>query len=77
MEKLVFRAVIKYFCMKGMYPKEIHEDFVESPSYDTVKKNGQQRLREGERRRESSEDDGRSGRPKNATADENVQVVYA
>ena len=37
------RAVIKYFCKKGMPPKEIHGDFMktlgkESPSYITVKK---------------------------------------
>ena len=43
MEKLEIRAVIKYFCKKGMTPKEIHEDFMEtlekgSPSYSTVKK---------------------------------------
>ena len=42
-EKLKIRAVIKYFCKKGMPPKEIHEDFMvtigkESPSYSTVKK---------------------------------------
>ena len=47
------RAVIKYFCKKGMSSKEIHEDFMdalgkESPSYCTVK-NGQQSLRGGER----------------------------
>ena len=33
------------------------------------------RAEEGER--ESVEDDGRSGRPKDATADENVMVVHA
>ena len=43
MEKLEIRAVIKYFCKKGMPSKEIHEDFMEtlgkeSPSYSTVKK---------------------------------------
>ena len=41
-EKLEIRAVIKYFCKKGMQPKEIHKDFMktlgkESPSYSTVK----------------------------------------
>ena len=43
MEKLEIRAVLKYICKKGMPPKEIHEDFMEtlqkeSPSYNTVKK---------------------------------------
>ena len=52
------RAVIKYLYKKGMPPKEIHEDFMEtlgkeSPSYNkysTVQwKNGQQSLSRGER----------------------------
>ena len=29
MEKLEIRAVIKYFCKKGMPPREIHEEFME------------------------------------------------
>jgi hypothetical protein len=41
MEKVEIRAVIKYLCKKGMSPKEIHEDFIDtlgkvSPSYSTV-----------------------------------------
>ena len=41
--ELEIRSVIKYFCMKGIPPKEIHEDFMEtlgkeSPSVSTVKK---------------------------------------
>ena len=51
MERVEIRAVIKYFCKKGMPPKEIHEDFMEtlrkeSSSCSTVK-NGQQSLRGG------------------------------
>jgi hypothetical protein len=43
MEKVEIRAVTKYLCKKGMSPKEIHEDFMdtlgkESPSSSTVKK---------------------------------------
>ena len=30
MEKLEIRAVIKYFCKKGMPPKEINADFMET-----------------------------------------------
>ena len=30
MEKVEVRAVIKYLCKKGMSPKEIHEDFMET-----------------------------------------------
>ena len=57
--------------------KEIHKDFMEtleeeSPSYSTVKK----WAAEFKRGRESVEDDGRSGRPKDATSDENVMVMY-
>ena len=51
MEKFEIRAVIKYFCKKGMPPNEIHEHFMEtlkkvSSSYSKVK-NGQQSLRGG------------------------------
>ena len=44
----------------------------ESPSYSTVKK----LAAEFKRRRESVEDDGRCGCPKDANADENVKVVH-
>ena len=76
LEKVEIRAVIKYLCMKGMPPKEIHETFMknlgrESPSYSTVK-NWTTKFK---RERESVEADGRSGRPKDATADENVKVM--
>ena len=71
------RAVIKYFCKKGMSLKEIHEDTMEtlekeSPSYSTVKK----WATEFKRGRMSVEDDGRCGCPKDANADENVKVVH-
>ena len=56
---------------------QIHEDFMEtlgkeSPSHRTVKK----WAAEFRRGRESIEDDGRSRRPKDATADENVKVMH-
>ena len=62
--------------MKGMPPKEIHEAFTktlgrESPSYSAEKK----WTTKFKRGRECIEADGRSGRPKDATADENVKVV--
>ena len=43
MVKLEIRAVIKYFCKKGMSPKEIHEDLMETlgkeaSSYSKVNK---------------------------------------
>ena len=77
MKKLEIRAVIKYFCKKGMPPKEINEDFMEtlgkeSAFYSTVKK----WAADFKRGRESVEDDIRSGRPKYATSDENVKFVH-
>ena len=76
MEKLEIKAVIKYFCKKEMPPKEVHEDFIkklgkESPSFITAKK----WAAEFKRVRESVDDDGRPGSPKDATADENAKVV--
>ena len=64
MKKLEIRAVINYFCKKGMPPYEIHKDFMEtlgkeSPFYSTVK-NGQQSLTGWE----SVEDSGRFSAPK-------------
>ena len=77
MEKVEVRAVIKYPCKKGMTPKEIHEDFMktignESPSYSTVK----QWAAEFKRGRQGIEDDAKSLRSKDATTDENVEIVH-
>ena len=60
-----------------MPPKAIHDDFMEtlgkeSPSYRTVKI----WAAEFKRGKESFEDDGRSGRSKDSTADESVKVVH-
>ena len=60
-----------------MPPKKIHEDFVEtlgqdSPTYSTVK----QWAAAFKRGRESVGNEGWSGRPKDAIADENVKVVH-
>ena len=53
-----------------MPPKEIHEDFMETLS--KVKK----LATDFKRSRESVEEDGRSGRLKDATANESVKVVH-
>ena len=59
-----------------MPPKEIHEDNMETlgkeSPYSTVKK----WEAEFKRGRKSVREDGRSGSPKYATADENVKVVH-
>ena len=70
MEKLEIRAVIEYFCKKGMPPKEIHEDFMEPLAQ------WKKMAAKFKRWRESVENDGRSGRLKDATANENVKVVH-
>ena len=72
------RAVVKYFCKKGMSPKEIHEDFIktlgnESPSYRMVKK----WAAEFKRGRDSLEDNKQSGCPKEATTCQNVELVQS
>jgi transposase len=76
MEKVEIRAVIKYLCKKGMSPKEIHEDFMDtlgkkSPSYRTVK-NG---LHEFKRGGKSIGHDERPGRPKKAFNDEAAEEL--
>ena len=78
MNKLEDRAVIKYFCKKGMSPKEINDDFIktlgdEFSSYSTVKIWAAE-FRWGT---ESVEDDERSWRPKESIADENVEFVHS
>ena len=79
MEKVEIRAVIQYLCKKEMSPKEIHEDFnenplgKESPSYRTVKKWAAE-FRRGGRALKMMK---RSGRPKEATTDENVEIVHS
>jgi histone-lysine N-methyltransferase SETMAR len=77
MEKVEIRAVIKYFCKKGMSLKKIHEDFIdtlwkESPSHSIAKK----WAAEFKRGRESIGDDERPGRPKEATNDETAETVH-
>ena len=51
MEKLEIRTVIKYFCKKGMHPKETQEYFMETLGKSLLIaqwKSGQQSLRGGE-----------------------------
>ena len=71
------RSVIKYLQQKNMSPKAIHEDMVatlggHAPSYATVKK----WAKEFKLGRESTEDAPRSGRPKTASTDENINAIH-
>jgi histone-lysine N-methyltransferase SETMAR len=71
MDKIEFRAVIKFFVKEGLTPNEIHSKFIKvygdsSLSFSTLKKWAV----EFKRGRTSLEDDSREGRPKSATTRE-------
>ena len=76
MEKVRFRAVIDYLQKKGLAPKAIHEDLVNTygenaPSYPMIKK----WAAEFKRGRESLEDDRRCGHPVSVGIQENITKV--
>ncbi|XP_076068328.1 histone-lysine N-methyltransferase SETMAR-like [Oratosquilla oratoria] len=76
MEKIEYRAVIKYLHLKGMSPSEVHKDMVQtlgddSPSYATVKR----WVAEFKRGRDSVKDEPKSGRPSAVTTPENIDHV--
>ena len=65
MDKIEYRAVIKFFVKEGLTPNEIHSKFIivyvdSSPSFSTIKK----WAAEFKRGRTSLEDDPCEGRPK-------------
>ena len=75
MDKIEYRAVIKYLCLKKLTPTDIHKDMQETlgdsaPSYAMVKK----WCAEFKRGRTSVEDDPRSGRPREATTTEKADL---
>jgi len=77
MDKIEYRAVIKFFVKEGLTPNEIHSTFIKvygdsSPSFSTVKK----WAAEFKRGRTSLEDDPREGRPKSATTPEIIEQVH-
>ena len=77
MDKIEYRAVIKFFVKEGLTPNEIHSKFIKvygdsSPSFSTIKK----WAAEFKRGRTSLEDDPREGRPKSATTPEIIEQVH-
>ena len=71
MDKIKYRAVIKFFVKEGLTPNEIHSKFIKvygvcSTSFSTIKK----WAAEFKRGRTSLEDDPREGHPKSATTPE-------
>jgi transposase len=65
MDKIEYRAVIKFFAKVGLKPNEIHSKSIKvymdsSPSFSTIKK----WAAKFKRGRTSLEDDPRAGRPK-------------
>jgi len=68
MDKIEYRAVIKFFVKEGLTPNEIHSKFINvygdsSPSFSTIKK----WAAEFKRGRTGLEDDPLEGHPKSAT----------
>ena len=77
MDKIEYRAVIKFFVKEGLTPYEIYLKFIKvygdsSLSFSTIKK----WAAEFKRGRTSLEDDPRKGRPKSATIPEIIEQVY-
>ncbi|XP_030750541.1 protein GVQW3-like [Sitophilus oryzae] len=77
MDKIEYRAVIKYLVLKGNTPTQIKHEFDSvyedsAPSFTTVKF----WAAEFKRGRKSLGDDERSGRPKTATTDDNIAKVH-
>jgi transposase len=76
MDKIEYRAVIKFFVKEGLTQNEIYSKFMKvygdsSPSFLTIMK----WTAEFKRGRTSIEDDLREGRPKSATTPEIIEHV--
>jgi histone-lysine N-methyltransferase SETMAR len=70
MDKIEYRAVIKFFVKEGLTPNKIHSKFIKvygeySPLFSTIKKWAT-----------SLDDDARKGRPKSATTPEIIEQVH-
>ena len=77
MDKIEYRAVIKFFVKEGLTPNEIHLKFIKvygdsSPSFSTIKK----WAAEFKRGRTGLEVDPHVGCPKSATTPEIIEQVH-
>jgi len=77
MDKIEYRAVIKFFVKEGLTPNKIHSKFINvygdsSPSFSAIMK----WAAEFKRGRTSLEVDPREGRPKSATTPEIIEQVH-
>jgi len=77
MDKIEYRAVIKFFVKGGLTPDEIHSKFIyvygdSSPSLSTIKK----WAAEFKRGRTSLQDDLREGRPKSTPPPEIIEQMH-
>jgi hypothetical protein len=77
MDKIEYRAVIKFFVKESLMPNEIHSKFIKvygdpSPLFSTIKK----WAAEFKRGHTSFEDDPREGHPKSATTPEIIAQVH-
>jgi len=76
-DKIQYRAVIKFFVKEGLTSNEIHSKFIKvygdhSPSFSTIKK----WAAEFKCDRSSLEDDPCEGRPKSATTPEIIEQMH-
>ena len=76
MDKIEYRAVIKFFVKESLTPNEIHSKFIkfcgEFSLFSTIKK----WAAEYKLDRTSLEDDPREGRPKSATTPDIIEQVH-
>jgi histone-lysine N-methyltransferase SETMAR len=77
MDKIEYRAIIKFFVKESLMPNEVNLKFIKVygdsfPSFSTIKK----WAAEFKRGRTSLEDDPREGRPKSATTPEIIEQVH-
>ncbi|XP_076044748.1 histone-lysine N-methyltransferase SETMAR-like [Oratosquilla oratoria] len=75
MEKIEYRAVIKYLHLKGMSPSEIHKDMVQTLGENSPSSTVKRWVAEFKRGRDSVKDEPKSGRPSTVTTSENIDHV--